>query len=133
MILIIGGAYQGKLEYALNLTGYDKIDFLDGKTCELDEIFQAKGINGFQDYIKRYLEYSQDMNGLAERLMEENPKLVVVTNELGYGVVPCEASDRRWREATGRICTKLAKSANKVIRVVCGIGMVLKDETDSAN
>lgn len=131
MMLIIGGAYQGKLEYALELTGYKKEEFLDGKTCELETIFQAKGIYGFHEYVKRYLEYSEDLNHLAEELWKRNPELVVITNELGYGVVPCDAADRRWREATGRICTKLAKKARMVTRVVCGIGMVLKNEADS--
>ena len=131
MILIIGGAYQGKLEYAQNLTNYKKEEFLDGKTCEMDEIFHAKGILGFHEYVKRWLVQGRDPKELAEELRSKNPNLVVVTNELGYGVVPCDALDRQWREATGRVCTKLAKASKMVVRVVCGIGMVLKDETDS--
>lgn len=131
MKMVIGGAYQGKLEYALKWTGYKKEDFLDGGFCGPEEIFEAKGINRFHEYVKRYLEQREDWEGFVKELFERNPDLVVVTNELGYGVVPCDASDRRWREATGRICTELAKNARAVTRVVCGIGMVLKNETDS--
>ena len=131
MKMIIGGAYQGKLGYAVKLTGYKKEDFVDGACCGLNEIYQAKGIVNFHEYVRRYLETSEDRSGLAEHLAEKNPELVIVSNELGYGVVPCEPTDRRWREAVGRICTELAKNAAQVIRVVCGIGMILKDETDS--
>ena len=66
------------------------------------------------------------MDALIERLWEENPRLCIVTNELGYGVVPVDAFDRLWREKTGRICTELAGKAEEVHRVVCGIGMVIK-------
>ena len=37
-----------------------------------------------------------------------------------------EAFDRTYRETTGRICTKIAAESQMVIRVVCGMGMVIK-------
>ena len=68
----------------------------------------------------------QDVASLAARIQSENPEVVIVTNELGYGVVPVDAFDRNFREATGRVCTQLAESADEVCRVVCGIGQVIK-------
>ena len=38
MLLIIGGAYQGKLDFALELTKYKEKDFADGASCPLEEI-----------------------------------------------------------------------------------------------
>ena len=64
--------------------------------------------------------------GTAEELLEKNPDICVVTNELGYGVVPADAFDRKYREATGRICEKLAAGSDEVHRVICGIGTVIK-------
>ena len=55
-----------------------------------------------------------------QRIQSENPEVVIVTNELGYGVVPVDAFDRNFREATGRVCTQLAEAADEVCRVVCG-------------
>ena len=52
MILIVGGAFQGKLDYACRLTGYKKEDFLDGGTCLEEAAFGAKGIRHFHEYIK---------------------------------------------------------------------------------
>lgn len=39
-----------------------------------------------------------------------------------------EAFDRKWREKTGRVCTELARQADTVYRVVCGIGIPLKGD-----
>ena len=39
-----------------------------------------------------------------------------------------EAFDRRYRETVGRICCNIAKQAEEVIRIVCGIPIVLKNK-----
>ena len=64
----------------------------------------------------------EDVSQLAQVLLERNPELLIVSNEVGYGVVPVEAFDRKYREAVGRICTRLAAGARRVHRVVCGVG-----------
>ena len=61
------------------------------------------------------------------KIISRNPELVIVSQEVGYGVVPVDAFDRKYREAVGRVCTKLAAYSSKVTRVVCGIGTVIKD------
>ena len=62
----------------------------------------------------------------AEKLYTENPEILVITNELGSGVIPADPFDRQWREASGRAACDLAKYAAQVHRVVCGIGTVIK-------
>ncbi len=129
MILVVGGAFQGKLSFALDLTGYQKEDFLDGADCDWDSIFTSKGIYHFQEYIRRCIQDGRSCEKLAERIRLDNPDVVIVTQEMGCGIVPFEPFDRKWRENTGRICTELAKEADKVYRVVCGVGMVIKDDS----
>ena len=51
----------------------------------------------------------------------QNPRIVIVTNEVGYGIVPMEKEERVWRELCGRTCTNLASFADEVVRVCCGI------------
>ena len=53
--------------------------------------------------------------------------MILISEEVGYGIVPADAFGRQYREAVGRICTALAAGSSKVTRVVCGIGTVLKD------
>lgn len=55
-----------------------------------------------------------------------------MTQEIGYGLVPVDAFDRRYRELeAGRICTVLAANSDQVDRVVCGIGVTIKGEISS--
>lgn len=68
----------------------------------------------------------QQAETFAATLYRRNPDIVIVSNELGCGIVPMEKKDRMWREAAGRICTALAARSDEVVRVVCGVGMQLK-------
>ncbi len=124
MKLIIGGAFQGKQEYAEKQ--YSVKTWIDGRSCAFEELFLCDGIHHFHEYIKRKLKEESSLENLAEELVMRNPLIVIVTNELGYGVVPMEAFDRNYRETTGRICCKLAEQAEEVVRVICGIGTVIK-------
>ena len=122
MKLVIGGAFQGKLDFAKKMTGKET-GWADGAAVLKDD---------FQDLVRRWLLLEEE-TGTApeaelEELLQKNPEICIVTNELGYGVVPIEPFDRKWREKTGRICTELAAKADSVTRVVCGIGILLKGE-----
>lgn len=126
MILIIGGAYQGKQSYASKEYNITPTDWKDGRTCTIEDLKTAKAVHHFHSFIRRELDEGQSVQELAEKLWEENPKLLLVTNEVGYGIVPMDAKEREWREACGRVCTKLAAHADQVIRVCCGIGTRMK-------
>ena len=152
MKLVIGGAYQGKLAYAKKNCHMED-GWIDGRTCDFDEILSCRGIFCFHEYIKRllccaketrsessackdtvFLSFSgSDLIHLEESadqfvkiLLEKNHEIVIVSDELGYGIVPIEKQDRIWRETVGRVCTCAAGCADEVVRVVCGIGMKLK-------
>ncbi|MCD7833739.1 MAG: bifunctional adenosylcobinamide kinase/adenosylcobinamide-phosphate guanylyltransferase [Lachnospiraceae bacterium] len=148
MRLIIGGAYQGKLEYAKKTYGIEE-GWIDGRSCGWMEIADCCGIHHFHEYVKRMIQAgsetgadggtrifrfcTEDLTRLEEQaqefsawLFQVNPALTIVSNELGYGIVPMEKEDRLWREAVGRICTGLAAKADEVVRVICGMGMRLK-------
>lgn len=128
MILVIGGAFQGKKEYVAQTFGIAIQNMTDGINCELDAVYKASCVSHFHEWVKRMLEQGEDPYVLAEKLWKENPDVILISNELGYGVVPMDAFDRKYREATGRICTCLASRAKEVHRVVCGIGMVIKHD-----
>lgn len=126
MILVTGGAFQGKKVYAAETFSLKEDDFADGKSCPWDDIYKARGIIHFHEYIRRCLKEDREISTLAEEIFRQNPEIVIVVNELGSGVVPADAFDRKYRETAGRICCALAKEAEEVHRVVCGIGMVIK-------
>lgn len=138
MKMVIGGAWQGQLAWARSHDEQNETrQWLDGKTCGPEEIFRCGGIYDFQEYIRRNLKTEgedadagrvseQAAAGFAERLLRENPEILIVSNEIGYGLVPVSLEERIWREQTGRVCTALAARSEQVIRVVMGIGTRIK-------
>lgn len=126
MNLVIGGAFQGKKAYAAETFSIAREEICDGAVCGREELFAAKMVVHFHEYVRRNLEDTVFLQELPARLKEENPEVVLVINELGYGVVPVDAFDRAYRESVGRLCCVLAKEAEQVHRVTLGIGTVIK-------
>ena len=63
---------------------------------------------------------------LAEALARARPPVVVVSNELGQGMVPMDAGARAFRDAHGRMNQMLAARAGLVVLVAAGLPLVLK-------
>ena len=124
MELIVGGAYQGKTEYARRL--FPDISWADGEDCSFEELCQCQGILKFHHYLERRMAAGESVADLAEILYQENPELVIVTDEIGCGIVPMDAGERAWREAVGRGLCRIAQASERVTRVCCGIGVVIK-------
>lgn len=135
MQMVIGGSCQGKTAYAMKLTGLSEEEFIDGADCPEDCIWTARAVKHLHLYIRRFLSAAEEPDRaqcraeeFAEKLFMANPGLVIVTDEIGYGIIPADPADREWREMTGRVCTALAARSERVDRVVCGIGMRLKQQ-----
>lgn len=115
MILVIGGKASGKLDYVRSLGYEDKAiadAVLDGRPV----------LYNLQDLVFADPKASPQ---LFEALLE---KEVVVCQELGSGIIPAQAGDREAREATGRLCNRLAAQADQVVRLVCGLPLILKSK-----
>jgi len=63
---------------------------------------------------------------LLGALAQSDGPIVIVTNEVGHGIVPGDALSRRFRNAQGRLNQKLAATADTVITVMAGLPLVLK-------
>lgn len=114
MILIVGGAGQGKLDYVLSRTGWGPED-----VAHTPEEAESRPVF---DGLEAWPELDVD------RLLSANPGVVLICREVGCGVVPVEPEQRAWREAVGRLCCELARRAERVERIFCGLPMVLKGE-----
>lgn len=63
---------------------------------------------------------------LLERMRTVGARIVIVSNELGLGLVPAEPSARAFRELAGRVNQQIAAGADEVYLVVSGISLRLK-------
>lgn len=124
MKLVIGGAFQGKLDYAKKL--YPDTEWTDGSGCALKEIATCSAMYGFHLFVRRWMKAGRTKEELIDVLMKRDWDLILICDEVGCGLVPVDAFEREYREAVGRICTAFARRAERVDRVVCGIGIQIK-------
>ena len=125
MIVIVGGTAQGKLARARALCGEDA-RVLDGETAALADLAGADILDRFHLLVRREAAAGADGEDLARRVLKANPRLTVVADEVGLGVVPMDPFERAWREAAGRALCVLAERAERVERVCAGLALRLK-------
>ena len=63
---------------------------------------------------------------LEDALARRTGAVVLVSNEVGYGIVPENALARRFRDAQGWLNQRLAARADRVVLVVAGLPLVVK-------
>ena len=138
MDLIIGGYAQNKTEYAKKEYSdailYENLD-INRIIINLKEENSARNIiiNNLQLVIKELLsagmkseEVWQEIKNRILKLEGHGANLILISDEIGGGIVPMDAFDREWREVTGRILCRLAEQAQKVVRIVMGLPQIIK-------
>lgn len=106
MVLVVGGSNQGKYTFAKSLS---------------EDVVRDLHIQ-----IRMCMERGEDPWMLAEQVRASHPQGVITMAELGCGLIPTDAFDRDYRETVGRISCELAKRADAVYRVCCGIPVQIK-------
>ena len=125
MHLIIGGAYQGKLDYAQKRFGLSDNDIF---RCRDDGAidFSARCISSLEEYalwcVRNHLEPLDQIKLQKERFESS----ILICTDIFCGVVPIDPEMRAWREAVGRMLNDLSQCAESVTRIFCSLPQVLK-------
>ena len=106
MDLITGGLYQGQENYIKEnyKSSFELLPFV----CE-------------------YLKAGEDETGILDKVFEKTKEAeAVLAVEIGAGMIPVDPLERELREIYGRTVCELSKRADRVIRMVCGLTVVIK-------
>lgn len=123
-ILIVGGACQGKREYAQKAFGLNEREILPWN----EEREGASCIADLHLRVRACLEKGLTQQEVLEKLPPFCQGKIVLCDDIFCGVVPLGALERQWREVTGRLLCMLAQEADSVIRMQCGLPQAIKGE-----
>ena len=140
MELYIGGFAQGKLEYVKRRYNENQkteklfvkvIDcaYPNYKKMLLETECDVLILNHLHLWVRDLLDEGMEEEKIQTTILswiKSNPDAIVICDELGNGIVPIKKQERIWREQTGRLMIELAKQAERVERILCGLGQRLK-------
>ena len=125
MDFIIGGAYQGKLDYAKKRFSLADTEIY---TCTESEsiVFGAKCLYKLEEFTLWCIRSGADATEIFKANRDAWQGSVLICEDIFCGVVPMGADMRAWREMTGRLCAYLSAEADSVTRIFCGLEQKLK-------
>ena len=120
MELIIGGACQGKKEYAISCFGLK-----DGEIYTCTEGGEPDLTARCIDHLERYLRKcaAEDKEPVTPDSFRKDA--ILICEDITCGIVPVSVLDRKWRELTGRYLQRLTGAGAEVTRVFCGFAQKL--------
>ena len=127
MKLVIGGCAQGKLDYVLMKYHLQEDMVWDGMLPDDEKMSQNPVIiNHFHKWVKQRILDEGCPEEEVLSFLDRYEDCIIISDEIGNGIVPMEAFEREYRERVGRILVQLADRAKEVERVICGIGQKIK-------
>ena len=139
MRLYIGGKAQGKTEYVRKL--YQEALICDENNFQsvLGDMIESTGgdknccdliiWNHFHLCIMKLItEGIDDINicNYVNHITRTIKNIIIISDEIGNGIVPMDAVMRDYREIVGRLLIDIAKESESVERIICQIPMKLK-------
>ena len=70
------------------------------------------------------------LDALEQTLINAEGRILIVSNEVGLGIIPLGELTRRFVDEAGRLNQRLAKLADRVLFVAAGLPLVLKESPE---
>lgn len=126
MIFIFGGAYQGKLDFALEEFNLEENDVYKCTENDKEIDFGKKIIYGVEEFTFGCIKRNEDPKAHLEKHMDDLESKIIVCTDVSQGVVPIDKYERAWREENSRCMNLISGVSDEVYRVFCGIGSKVK-------
>lgn len=119
MILVFGGAYNGKLEFVKDKFKITREEIFFCKDENLN--YDKKVICGLHIFIRACVENKINSLEILKNNVNYLMDKIIICDEINSGIVPIEKIDRVWREETGRGMQFLSQNSNSIYRIFFGI------------
>ena len=137
MILVIGGAYQGKRDFIKETFGLREEEIFDASEGDghrlkrlLRQGASLRAVTSWHFVIKEQWEAGEDPKEALAALLRMHPDIILTADEIGGGLIPLAPREREYREVVGHTLIFAAREAEKVYRVLAGIGELIKGNKD---
>jgi len=97
---------------------------MDNKHCILVDCLTLWLSNMMAE--KNITEVEQQVDDLVKTVREVNTDLIMVSNEVGQGIVPLGELSRQFVDESGRMHQKLAQVCESVVFAIAGLPQILK-------
>lgn len=124
MNLIIGGAYQGKRDFAKTAFSLEESDIFTCTGSKIDFSFPC--IDRIEEFTLACVREGLDPLSVFRAQEAAWQESTLICRDIFCGVVPMEAELRQWRNETGQLCQYLSRNARRVSRIFCGLEQRLK-------
>ncbi|MDE5582726.1 MAG: bifunctional adenosylcobinamide kinase/adenosylcobinamide-phosphate guanylyltransferase [Ruminococcus sp.] len=128
MKFIVGGAFQGKTEFAVKNFGISEAEITDVGKCSVNQFSEFTNVKNYHSFIRTLMDMKIDPIEFTNVICEKKSDMVIIMNEVGCGIIPMDEKERKWREICGKCGCIIAENSEIVVRVICGIGTVIKGD-----
>ena len=103
--------------------GSNRVVILDCATLLLNNVLEKCGTD---DETKAEVCVNREIKGLEDSITASEATFIIVTNEVGLGLVPNNPLGRFYRDLLGQVNQRLAKLADRVYLMVSGLPVQIK-------
>lgn len=126
--LVIGGAHQGKTAYVMEKYKEQQLFLLEHEnwSYQLSHLLDKKEQQvivwqQLEQFVWEKEGFVTQIEAMLSQMQNSPQQIVIISNEVGCGIVPIDKKQRTYRNQLGELLCKIAEKAESVERITCGI------------